>query len=121
VALEALSRQVVDVDVRAGRDVDRGEPDDLAVLANRLAAGDGTGADLVAVRDLVDEDERAARRGDRRPGRERLGRDRDVVTWVQNDEIGHGRLPGKRIGPGNDTPVGAIGISRRRRASPRST
>jgi hypothetical protein len=90
VALEALGREVVDVDVRASRDVGRRETDDLAVLADRLTERDGPRAHLVAIWDLIDEGERTTGSRDRRSRRERLKRDADVVARVKDDEIGCG-------------------------------
>src|ERR1700722_173150 len=53
VAFEGVGREIVNVDVTAGRNVFAGEADDLAVLADRLALGDKTDGDLVAETDAA--------------------------------------------------------------------
>jgi hypothetical protein len=53
----------------------------------------------VAVRNLVDERERTCGSRDRRPRRERLERDADVVTRMKDDEIGCGSQGSLHVGP----------------------
>ena len=75
----------MDVDERAGRDRLRGEADDLAVLAHRLAGGDVGQGDLVAQPDrLADLDGPAAQVKDG-PARDRPRRHRHVVVVPQDD------------------------------------
>jgi len=57
VALKNVGREIVNVDVSAGGNVLAGEANNLAVLANRLALGDGADGDLVAKADAAGDRE----------------------------------------------------------------
>src|SRR5204862_536748 len=96
VALEQVGTEVVDVDQLAGRDVARGEADDLAVLADGVALGDLLQRDLVAEADAGGEGDVAAAYVEGLALGEVAGGDGDVVFGAEVD--GGARKCGHLVG-----------------------
>src|SRR5204862_2095879 len=99
IAAPARARHVVDVDVRARRDVDGRGADWVAVLHDRLTGANAPQRDLVAAWNALTRRHHHAVDGDDAAGVERLERGGDVVTRADHENRVHWLTPLARMPP----------------------